>query len=95
MQVEKGWATRPYGKPFAPNTRMSAVMLASPRLLFVEPVVYVGRTKVLLWGVYPLYPEELAYKNSQGFEALEQRFIEHGISELLDPRRANVAARTM
>jgi hypothetical protein len=85
----------PYGKPFAANTRMSEVVLAAPHLLFSEPAVYVRDKKVLLWAVYPLYPEELAYKNNNGFAALEDLFAEHGISEALNPRRISVVTRVM
>lgn len=80
----------PYGKPFAPNTRMSSVALLRPRLLGVEPILRVHENDVLLWAACPLYEAEFAYKNANGFAALAKQLIDHGVTELLNPTRASV-----
>ena len=85
-----GGHSLPYGKPFAPNTRMSSVVLVRPRLLGAEPVLQVRDKRVLVWAACPLYDEELAYKNANGFAALANQFINHGVTELLNPFRASV-----
>ncbi len=80
----------PRGKSFAANTRMSSVMLLRPQLLGAKPFVRVHNHEVLLWAVCPLYEDELAYKEANGFEALAKIFLERGGSELLDPTRPNL-----
>ncbi len=84
-----------YGKAFAPNTRMSSVMLLRPSLLGTEPSVRVRGEEVLLWAVCPLYEKELAYKNARGAEALAKLFAERRVTELLNPTRTCVLDRVV
>lgn len=58
------------GRPFARSTNMSSVVLTQPRLLGADPALRVRDHDVLLWGVCPIYGEELAYKDSHGFASL-------------------------
>jgi hypothetical protein len=79
-------------RPFAGSTKMSSVLVRHPRLIVEE-----GRTievnngrRVRLWAIAPLYPEELAFKQQNGYANLEELFIANKITELLDPARVNV-----
>ena len=82
-------------KAFAPNTKMSSVILLEPSLLGAEPSVRAHGQEVLLWAVCPLYEEEWVYKTARGAEALAKLLAERGVNELLNPTRACVLDRVM
>jgi hypothetical protein len=77
---------------FAPNTRMTSVVVLPPRLISSDAqIVDVTDDKqVRLWGVYPLYEEERELKVRDGSDQLEELFSKNGITELLDPSRPSV-----
>ena len=84
------WSDPP--EPFASNTRMTSVVLLKPRLVpKAAHIVHFRKNKHgLLWGVYPLYQEELELKLRDGADRLERLLKHRGITELLDVRRASV-----
>jgi len=43
------------------------------------------------YAVVPLYKKEMDLKLAKGTEALLARFVEHGVTEVLDVSRRNVA----
>jgi hypothetical protein len=97
--VEKTWLYAGHSmcwydpsKPFAPNTRMTSVMLLRPKLFAPQAhIIHLGEDKhALLCAVFPLYDEELELKLRDGSERLERLFEKNGITELLDPRRPSV-----
>ena len=49
--------------------------------------------EVRFFGVMPLYQEEIDYKLRKGTAALLERFDSADITELLDPKRKNVAKK--
>jgi Suppressor of fused protein (SUFU) len=84
----------PYGKAFAPNTKMSSALLMRPQLLCADPVVHVRDQEILLWAVCPLYEDESKFKQKYGFEALSKLLAKHGVTEMLDPDRASVVKQS-
>jgi hypothetical protein len=82
-------------QPFAVDTKMAAIVLQYPSLVSKDARTIQTRAgkKILLWAIVPLYLEELEFKNRNGFEALEELLIENEITELLDPKRNNVALK--
>jgi hypothetical protein len=81
-------------RPFASNTRLCAVIIA-PSLL-VPPEFYQLRDDdqtITFYSAIPLYREEVALKHEQGMETILTRLLDHGINDLIDPRRRNVARK--
>jgi hypothetical protein len=78
----------------APNTLFSALLLLSPVLPSEDfQELYINEQKTInFWSLIPLYAEEMNYKLDYGLERLVTRFDEQCISELLDPKRANLCA---
>ncbi|HNS99997.1 MAG TPA: suppressor of fused domain protein [Polyangiaceae bacterium] len=77
--------------PFVEGTKMCFALLVPP--VRVPPEFYDlqlsdGRV-VNIYGVVPLYPEELQLKVMRGTAALLERFDTQGVTELLDPFRDN------
>jgi hypothetical protein len=79
--------------PIASNTNMTSVVLLKPRLISDETqYVHVRKNKhIRLWGVYPVYHEEVDLKERDGSGKLDELFDRNGITELLDPKRPSVA----
>jgi hypothetical protein len=50
-------------------------------------------SKIWFLAAVPVYKEEMALKIPEGVERLEEIFSEAGITELVDAKRINVAAR--
>jgi hypothetical protein len=82
-------------QPFARNTKMTSIVLRYPLMVSADArtIQTSGGTHILLWTVVPLYTEEWEFKNRNGFEALDKLLVENEITELLDPRRTNVALK--
>ena len=78
--------------PIASNTNMTSVVLLRPRLIPEEnQYVHVSKKKhIRLWGVYPVYHEEVDLKERQGSGSLDELFDQNGITELLDPKRKSI-----
>jgi hypothetical protein len=82
-------------QPFARNTKMTSIVLRYPLMVSEDgrTIQTTGGKHILLWAIVPLYIEEWEFKNRNGFEALEDLLLENGITELLDPKRINVALK--
>ena len=78
--------------PFDPSTRLSSLLVMEPQLL-PEPArtVHIGNLDVDLLSVWPLYPEELAYRFDHGVEALVEALVHVGASDVMDVRRPSAA----
>lgn len=91
-----GWGhTVPNGGPFAENTALCGVLLASPTLFSAAneiPVcVLPGEDEVNFYQMIPLYEEELAYKRAnRGATALLERLGD--MAMIVDICRPNVCA---
>ncbi len=90
-----GWGhTIPHGDPampFAENTDMCALMVLPPLEVdedFLALDMGDGR-QVHFYAILPLYLEELEYKLVHGMDALLDKFEEHNINEIVDPKRVN------
>jgi hypothetical protein len=97
-QTWLGWGhTVPNGdppRPYGPKTRLCGVILA-PSLLV--PVAFYelgsGDSRTAFYGAIPLYREELELHRREGMEALLTRLLHHDISDVIVPKRRNVARR--
>jgi hypothetical protein len=80
-------------EPMAPNTKLSGVVLLPPILLDDEftTVTVDEDTSIHLWAIVPLYPQEMDLKLRDGVEALFDGFEKHGVNELLQVARVNIA----
>jgi hypothetical protein len=90
-----GFHTVPNGDPpdpFAASTKMSCAMLARP--LRINPdfaqLKVDDRKTICFFSVLPIYREEMEFKLEHGGDALLERLVEAGVSELIDPNRRNV-----
>jgi hypothetical protein len=79
--------------PFAPNTRLSAIILLESRTLPRRFLVLhgPGGREIHFLVAVPLYWEELQLKLREGTQALLDAFALHGITDVIDPLRQNVA----
>jgi hypothetical protein len=64
--------------------------------LFAEDfsVISTDYGMVHLFGVIPVYKEEMEFKRKQGPEILNDLLEKYRVSELLNPKRVNVVAPT-
>lgn len=86
----------PNGDPpmaFGPDTTMAGVVLGPPVTL--HPEAWLLRTSagatVCFFGVFPLYPDEMALKLAHGSDMVFERLLDAGVTELLDRNRPSVA----
>lgn len=93
-----GWGqTIPNGDPpaaFAPDTALCGVILA-PSLLVPKEFyeLKAGTRRIEFYSAIPLYKEEMDLRQSQGMEHLLSTLIDHGINDLVDPKRRNVTKK--
>lgn len=91
-----GWGhTLPNGHPVAQPYHASApftgVMLASPTLYGDEASPFrIGERGGHLYAAIPLTTTEMDFKLQHGADALVERLVGQGVSELIDERRASV-----
>jgi len=88
--------TIPHGdpaSPFADNTELCCALLRRP-LLFGEefPLLELDDRMIHFLALTPLYAEEMDYKLRKGFQSLEERLDDAGVTELLDLHRVNTCA---
>jgi hypothetical protein len=88
----------PNGDPAVPlsaDTDLCGWVLLEPKLA-PDQFKHLARkdgSKIWFLAAVPVYKEEMALKISEGAERLEEIFSEAGITELVDAKRFNVAAR--
>lgn len=78
-------------QPFAPGTKLSCLLLLREHGDLGTVRCQDGRD-IALYSVVPLYSEERDLEKVEGMGELLGRFQAHGLSLVLDPARANVAA---
>lgn len=80
-------------EPLAPNTLLAGVLCAPPLLYGPEfPQLIVNPQKTVHFlALVPLYTEEMDYKLANGTDALLDQLDAHGVNELLDEQRVNIA----
>jgi hypothetical protein len=87
-------ATIPHGdppQPYAENTALCCALLAPPVWTPAgSNTLEAGEHTVQFVGVYALHQDELQYKLDHGMEAMFERFVQGGVSELVDVKRPSV-----
>lgn len=79
---------------YAPNTELCAVILA-PSLLVKQEFyeLEIEHRKILFLSAIPLYREEFELWKRKGMAAVFGRLLDHGIKDVVEPRRRNVARK--
>jgi hypothetical protein len=79
------------GTPYGPNTKMSDLVLLEPRTIPEEAHWFHAEGRdIALLAVYPILRQELDFKMQRGTSALEELFLQTGVTELLDATRHSV-----
>ena len=100
----KSWVwvghTVPNGDPperFAKGTKMCCMLVSYP--VSVDEGFHTLRVRddkvIHFWSVVPIYREEIKIKLDEGCDALFEKFDEHAITDLIDPKRTNVAKKRL
>jgi len=80
------------GEPYAANTGFGGVLLAPSALHPQSHRLAVHDDMAIEFlALWPLYPEEMEMKRTQGTDALRAALAREGVTELVDVRRKNVA----
>jgi hypothetical protein len=93
-----GWGTSiANGAPsiaYAPNTALSAVILA-PSLLVKQDFYELGSDdrRIVFLSAIPLYREEYELQQRDGMQTLLGKLLDRDIKDLVQPRRRNVAKK--
>jgi uncharacterized protein len=77
-------------KPLAPGTKLSCL------LLLQDPetgALNAGDRMITFLRLFPLHDEERRFCEANGLMALLQLFDEHGVTEMVDPRRRSVVPK--
>lgn len=80
-------------KPLAPGTSLSGYILGPP-VTWPQQAWSMESgdgTPVTFLAIYPLYSSEMALKLSEGPDAIFDLLFSNGVTEIVDPRRKNVA----
>jgi hypothetical protein len=80
-------------KPLAPGTSLSGFVLGPPVTWPQQAwsMETSNGTLVTFLAVYPVYSSEMDLKLAEGPEALFDLLFSNGVTEIVDPRRENVA----
>ncbi|WP_139925399.1 suppressor of fused domain protein [Hymenobacter sp. DG01] len=82
-------------EPFASNTRLGCMLLL-PSLSLPEEftTLKISEEKTIyFYSLYAIYQEEMDLKMREGVQALIEKFEEHGITDVMDLNRPNVAKK--
>jgi hypothetical protein len=80
-------------EPLAPGSGFCCLLIREPqRVPDGFRVLQAGKKTIHFCAVLPLYREEMGFKLKHGFAALDELFIQHGVTELLDMHRPSVVA---
>ncbi len=79
--------------PLSPDTQLCAWALLEPKLVGDQFKLMSRSDGAKTWflAAVPVYNEEMELKLSQGAEKLEELLTAAGVTELVDPKRINVA----
>ena len=82
-------------EPFSPEARFCGWVLLEPKLVSDQFKVLTREDggKTLFHAAVPVFKEEMDLKIANGAERLEDLVAQHGITELVDPNRINVALK--
>jgi hypothetical protein len=82
----------PADKPLAPDNRFTGILLL-PSVIHPEAqrLVVHDDTAIEFLALWPLYAEEIELYHRHGLSTLKAAFMNAGITDLINPRRRNVA----
>ena len=81
-------------QPFAPDTGLCGVVIAPSLLVPVDFYeLRAGQEIITFYSAIPLYKEEIELQRKHGMAALLGKLLDHGIRDLIDTRRRNVAKK--
>lgn len=81
-----------------PDTAFTGTIVGPTATLPEEFVrLDVNGSQIWFYGIYPIYPEEMTFKTDtpSGDEALLQRLLKSGVTELLNTKRKNTCRRRL
>jgi hypothetical protein len=83
-------------EPLGPGTEQSGLMVMPPLLLDekVHALTTDSGQVIRFWSLLPLYSVEMDLKLRKGSETLLERLDRAGVTDLIDPDRPNVAAKS-
>jgi hypothetical protein len=81
--------------PLAPDTELCGWVLTEPKLMPDDFKLLKRQdgSRVFFFAAVPIFREEMAVKIAEGTERLEELFEEFHVTELVDPKRTNAAAK--
>lgn len=76
-------------EPFAPSVRFACMLVAPPLSVSDDwgPIQMADGREIWVFGLYPLYSEEMEYKLANGTEALLDRFDALELNDIVDVNR--------
>ncbi|MCB1582220.1 MAG: suppressor of fused domain protein [Xanthomonadales bacterium] len=82
-------------EPYAENTRLNGAILLPPVSVPREFLTLeIDKDKTIEFNcIVPLYEEEMNYKLDKGSDALLDKFDKHGVSDVVDIKRKNIAKK--
>lgn len=81
-------------EPLAPNTKLCGAIIVPSLLVptdFYE--LTAGAKTITFYSVVPLYREEMELQARDGMGPLLEKMVDHGVTDLIDPKRRNVAVK--
>jgi hypothetical protein len=82
-------------QPIHESVGFDGIVLARPKTVSTEFwSLKVRENKTIhFFAVMPVYPGEMALKLRSGYDELERRYEKRKITEIIDPRRADVSKK--
>lgn len=83
-------------EPLGPNTKLCGAIIVPSLLVprhFYE--LTIGAQTIAFYSAVPLYKEELEMKSRDGMKPLVEKLADHGITDVIDPKRRNVAVKKL
>jgi hypothetical protein len=78
-------------EPIGPGTKMCCMLIREPATVPESfRILQAGKKEIHFHAVVPIYEDEMSYKLSKGYKALDKLLRDHGVTELLDINRPSV-----
>jgi hypothetical protein len=82
-------------EPFIPETKLSASLIIPPVMLPEEFSIFKVREdkNINIYNVFPIYTEEMEYKNKHGIDKLLGKFDQYNLMDIYDINRENTCKK--